>query len=202
MRSSKKARKTRETSVSLTLSLDGKGKSSIKLPKELGFLSHMLELFSFYGMFDLKLAASGDVHVDVHHLNEDIAITLGQAFSKALKDKRIVRYSSKTVPMDGSLVRISLDVSGRSYLEFSAKPARFMEKSILKSAQGYNMNYARQFLKSFVNHFPITLHVDIIKADDVHHVLEAVFKGLGLCLGEATKILAKRKKVSSTKGKL
>jgi len=201
MRSARVKRKTKETNVLLSLNLDGKGDADIKSP--IGFLNHMLELLCFYGMFDMQIKATGDIEVDIHHLNEDIGITLGGAFKKALKKKNIVRFASNIVPMDGSLVRISLDISGRPCFHLETSTVKkFLGANMLKSVEGYNINYARQFFTAFVNHFPITLHIDILKADDPHHVIEAMFKGVGLCLGQAVKVFTRRKKVSSTKGKI
>ena len=198
MRKARIIRKTKETQVYIELNLDGKGVSKISTP--IGFLNHMLELFCFFSMFDIKLKAQGDIEVDIHHLNEDIGIVLGQALRRCLRSKNITRFSSKIVPMDKSLVRVSLDISGRPLLDFEEGKAK---RFFLKGVKGYDLNYTRQFLLSLVNNAQITLHIDILKADDAHHVLEAIFKGLGLCLGEATRIITKlRGRVSSTKGRL
>ena len=194
MRKATLKRNTRETSITLKLNLDGEGRAKIITP--IGFLNHMLELLSFHANFDLEIKGSGDLEVDLHHLNEDIGIVLGKALDKTLgRRKGIVRFSSNTVPMDLSLVRVSLDISGRPCLDFQKGPAG---KFFVKDFKGYNLNYARQFLLGIVHQAKITLHIDILKADDPHHVLEAIFKGLALCLFEATRI-RKRKSSISTK---
>ncbi len=190
-------RKTKETHIYIKLNLDGKGKYKIETSNP--FFDHMLELFSFWGLFNLEILASQFKEIDFHHLNEDIGIALGQAFFKILKkNKNIKRYASKIIPMDGSLVRLAVDASGRSgiYLELGKA-----KKFFLKNIENYNLNLLRQFLKSFTDNFKITLHIDILKVDDPHHVMEAIFKGLGQALREALSPESKRR-LPSTKGKI
>ncbi len=190
-------RKTKETLIKINLVIEGKGRYKIRTTNP--FFDHMLELFSFWGSFNLKLEAHQSKELDFHHLNEDIGIALGQAFLKILKkEKNIKRYSSKIIPMDGSLVRLALDISGRPGIYLDLGKAK---KFFLKNIENYNLNLLRQFLKAFTDNFKVTLHVDILKADDAHHVIEAIFKGLGQVLKEALSCESGRK-LPSTKGKL
>ena len=190
-------RKTKETLIKINLVIEGKGRYKIRTTNP--FFDHMLELFSFWGSFNLKLEAHQSKELDFHHLNEDIGIALGQAFLKILKkEKNIKRYSSKIIPMDGSLVRLALDISGRPGIYLDLGKAK---KFFLKNIENYNLNLLRQFLKAFTDNFKVTLHVDILKADDAHHVIEAIFKGLGQVVKEALSYESGRK-LPSTKGKL
>jgi len=160
----------------------------------------MLELFAYHGLFDLSVKAKGDLDVDTHHTNEDVGITLGQAFKKALGAKKgIVRFGQSFVPMDEALsrARVVIDISGRPSLYFKSKV------KALKQARGYDINDCEEFLKAFVLHSVINMHVDIIRGKDAHHCLESVFKALARSLCEATRIEPRRgRKVPSTKGKL
>ncbi len=185
-------RKTGETSVSLRLNLDGKGKSKINSPA--GFWNHMLALFSFFGSFDLELKAEGDVYVDDHHLVEDIGICLGDAFKKALGERKgIKRFGFAAVPMDETLVHVVVDISGRPYLGFSIP--------VFKDKAGYTeIENLGEFAKAFSNHSCINLHLKLFSGQNSHHICEAVFKGLGLALKEAVKI--ESDKLPSTKGKI
>ncbi|HPP66872.1 MAG TPA: imidazoleglycerol-phosphate dehydratase HisB [bacterium] len=185
-------RNTKETSIDVKILLDGNGKSTIKCP--LGFWSHMLELFSFFGRFDITLKASGDVYVDDHHLVEDMGICIGQAFNKALKDaKGIARFGYAIIPMDETLVQVALDISGRPFLGFSIP--------IIKSRVGcVDIENLQEFMRAFTNHACINLHLKLFSGENTHHICEAVFKGLGIALRQA--IMVENKRVSSTKGKL
>jgi len=191
-------RKTKETDISIKLSLDGKGKA--KIDTGIGFLNHMLELFTCHGLFDLTVKAKGDLCVDTHHTNEDVGIALGEAFKKALKSKKgITRFGQSFVPMDEALskARVVLDISGRPSLYFKNKVKK------LKPTKEYDVNDCKQFLRAFTLNCGINMHVDIIRGEDTHHVLESIFKALGRALSEATSIDSRRgKKVPSTKGKL
>jgi imidazoleglycerol-phosphate dehydratase len=197
-RKSEIKRKTKETDISVKLNLDGKGKAAIETG--IGFLDHMLELFAYHGLFDLRIKAKGDLRVDTHHTNEDIGITLGIALKKALKLKKgINRFGQSFVPMDEALarVRIVLDISGRPSLYFNNKAKG------LKLAKVYDLNDCEEFLKAFTLHSGINMHVDIIRGKDTHHVLESVFKALGRALCNAVRIEPRRgKRVPSTKGRL
>jgi len=188
-------RNTTETKISLNVNLDGRGKSGIRSP--IGFLNHMLNLFTRHGLLDLQLKASGDTEVDIHHTNEDIGICLGLALKEALGNKEgIRRFGFASVPLDEALVEVSLDLSGRPYLKFKT------QNSKLKIQGEYDINYLTQFLQALVNNAGMTLHVEIISGEDTHHIIEAVFKALGRALKDAVSIDPRIKGILSTKGKL
>ncbi len=192
MRKSVESRKTNETDVSIEINLDGEGKSDIDTG--IGFFDHMLELLAFHGQFNLDIKAEGDLKVDTHHTVEDVGITLGKAFSKALEDKKgINRYSYVYLPMDESLSRIVVDISGRPYTIFKVKLSNY------KTGDMENQSFI-EFFKSFSNESKITLHIENIYGDNDHHIIESVFKGFGRALKEAVKITSD--KTQSTKGVL
>ena len=187
-------RKTSETNITMEINLDGSGKSKIKTT--INFLGHMLNLFTKHGLFDLKLKCVGDIEVDGHHTNEDIGICLGQAIKMALSDKAgIKRFGFASVPMDEALIEVSLDLSGRPYLKFTVHSPQ----SIVHSKE-YSLNYLKQFLQALVSNAGITLHVEIIYGEDLHHIIEAVFKAFGRALKEAVTIDPRVKGILSTKG--
>ena len=192
MRKCKIERSTLETNISLELNIDGSGKSQINTG--IGFLDHMLTLFAFHSEFDLKIQCEGDLHVDGHHTSEDIGIVLGQAFSTAIGDKKgIKRYASIFVPMDESLCRTALDISGRPYLVFEVD---FMRETIgTMDVQNF-----KEFFRAFVNNSKITLHTSVLYGENDHHKIESVFKSVGRALKEA--VLVTSNKVSSSKGVL
>ena len=195
-RKSEVKRVTGETNIKISLNIDGQGKS--KISTGIGFLDHMLELFSKHGLFDLKVQAKGDLDVDLHHTNEDVGIALGEAFKKALGKKAgIRRYGYSFVPMDEALAnaRVVLDISGRPSLFFSSK---------IKGAAPakYSMQDAKEFLKAFSSNSGINMHVDALRGEDTHHVIEALFKATARALREAVGIDKRVKGVPSTKGKL
>lgn len=186
-------RKTTETNIKIGINLDGSGKAKIKSP--IGFLNHMLNLFAKHGVFDLELDAKGDTEIDIHHTNEDIAITLGMCLKEALGKKfSIRRFGFASVPMDDSLVEVSLDLCGRPYFKLT-NPLKHTSKE-----SGYGLNYLKQFLYAFVNNAGITLHVEIISGEDLHHIIEATFKALARALKEAVSVDSKLKTIPSTKG--
>ncbi|MFH1593331.1 MAG: imidazoleglycerol-phosphate dehydratase [Candidatus Omnitrophota bacterium] len=204
-RSAKIIRKTTETKIAVDLVVDGLGKGDIKTG--IGFLDHMLTLFSFHGLFDLKLKVKGDLEVDIHHTNEDVAICLGQAFKKALGACRgIRRFASSEVPMDHARARVAIDVGNR----FSYDGIKFRDRDTepdLASIKGnrpgenYSMEDGNDFLETFAKNIGMNLHVDIVSSTDMHHMLEATFKALGIALDRATQIDPRRQKqVPSTKG--
>ena len=198
-RRSVKKRKTKETSIFVDFNLDGQGKSKIKTG--IGFLDHMLDLLTKHGIFDLTLRAKGDLHIDLHHTNEDIGITLGQAFREALGDKHgIRRFGSAFVPMDETLsrVRVALDISSRPSLYWTApkKVNQYYEH------KGYSIQDAHELIKAFAFNAGINMHVDVLKGVDPHHVLESIFKALARALEQATRIDPRIEGVPSTKGKL
>ena len=190
-------RKTKETNIQVSINLDGKGRSDVKT--EIPFLTHMLELFAKHGCFDLKVRAKGDKDIDNHQQNEDIGITLGSAFKKAIGNKMgINRYGFFYLPMDDSLARVVLDISNRPSFNFNvAKGQR-----ILKSPT-YQLNDALHFLESLTFHFGLTLHIDVLRGGDFHHVIEAVFKAFARALSSAVSLNPRApKSLPSTKGKL
>lgn len=194
-RTAEVVRKTRETQITVKLNVDGTGKCSLKT--SIGFLDHMLELFAFHGLFDLDIQAKGDLHVDMHHTNEDLGICLGQAFKKALDEcVGIRRFGSAEVPMDQARAKVAIDISNRYAFSGLKEPAT----GPLSSEEKYSLHNASDFLESFAKKMDINLHVDLIAGTDLHHVLEAVFKALGVALDQATQIDPRRKEVPSTKG--
>jgi len=201
LRKVKIKRKTSETDIQISLNIDGKGKS--KIDTGIKFLDHMFELFAKHGLFDLEIKAKGDLEVDLHHTNEDIGICLGQAFSKALGNKKgIRRFGERTIPMDDALanVRVVVDVSGRPFFNNIKSDKPYKDKDV---RGGYNLEYARHLFQSLVNNFPITLHISILEpGKDMHHLLEAIFKAAGRALDEATQLDPRVKGIPSTKGKI
>ncbi len=189
-------RKSKETAINASINIDGTGQTKIKTP--IGFLDHMLELFAFHGYFDLDLGVKGDTHIDIHHTNEDIGIVLGKAFKKALGDDKagIKRFGSAFAPMEATVGRCVIDISGRGYFKFNgAMPA-------LKGTEGYEFSHFEHFMESFALNLGATLSLTIENpSTDLHTNLETMFKSLGLALDQATTIDARRKgKVPSTKG--
>lgn len=195
VRSATIKRKTTETDISGKVIIDGKGKADIHTG--IGFLDHMLTLFGFHGLFDLTLKAKGDLKVDLHHTNEDIAICLGKAFKDALGDcKGIRRYGSKEVPMDLASAKVIVDIGGRYAFAW-----RIPSYAIsIKSPENYSLEDGKDFLDTFAKNANVNLHVEIYSGEDVHHVLEAVFKAFGIAMDEATQLDVRRKGVPSTKG--
>ena len=197
-------RKTSETEISGKLCIDGSGKADVKTG--IGFLDHMLTLFAFRGFFDLTLKAKGDLEVDTHHTNEDIAICLGKAFKDALTDyKGIKRSGFAEIPMDMARAKVSIDIGGRyaySGLKFSTATVQpnLSSISIESGEKKYSLADGSDFLESFAKHSLINLHVEICSGDDAHHILEAVFKAFGAAMDQATQIDDRRKGVPSTKG--
>ena len=192
MRIAKIERKTLETEVLVEINLDGNGNSEINTG--IGFLDHMLTLMAFHGSFDLKVNCSGDLYVDEHHTVEDIGITLGQAFSRALGDKKgIKRYSSVYIPMDEALCNTVLDISNRPYLVFNVN----FEREKVGSMDTQNF---KEFFRAFVNESKTTLHINLLYGENDHHKIEAVFKAFARTLKEGIQITSD--KVSSSKGVL
>lgn len=201
MRKSLIKRNTTETRISLNINLDGRGKADIHTP--IGFLNHMLNLLAKHGLLDLRIKASGDTEVDIHHTNEDIGICLGLALKEALGNKEgIRRFGFASVPLDEALVEVSLDLSGRPYLKVKSQKVPACRQAGKVKNNGYDINYLTQFLQALVNNAGITLHVEIISGEDGHHIIEAVFKALGRALKDAVRIDPRIKGILSTKGKL
>lgn len=190
-------RRTAETDISVSINIDGKGTSDVKTG--IGFLDHMLTLLSKHGLFDLKIKAKGDLNVDIHHTNEDVGICLGEAINKALeKRKGIKRFSQSYVPMEEDLVRVVVDISGRPNLRIDTPKEYHLETKNIT----YTLKDAKQFLKAFVTHSKMTLHISLLNATDMHHTLEALFKALARALDEATQIDKRVKGIPTTKGRL
>ncbi len=195
MRKAAIKRKTKETNISLDLNLDGRGSYSINT--SIPFLDHMLSLMCKHGLFDIKLKAKGDIAIDDHHTMEDIGIVLGKALKQALGDmKGIARYGQASVPMDEALASVSIDISGRPYFVYKVE---FPKKSKLK---GFDPDLIEDFLQAFVSNSSITLHINALYGRNIHHIIEAIFKGLGRALREAVTINPRMKGIPSTKGKL
>ena len=194
MRSATVQRKTKETNISVTLEIDGSGKYSVSTG--VGFLDHMLELFTKHGMFNLQLKCKGDLHVDDHHTTEDVAIALGKAFDKALKERAgISRYGSAYVPMDESLARCVVDLGGRSALVFKADFNR-------KKVGDLSTEMIRHFFQSFAENVKANVHVEVLYGVNTHHKIEALFKALARAMRIACEKDARVKGVLSTKGNL
>lgn len=191
-------RRTRETDISVKLDIDGRGNS--KIGTGIGFLDHMLELFAFHGLFDLVLKAKGDLNVDLHHTNEDVGIAVGEAFKKALGNKKsgIRRFGSAFVPMDEALALVVVDISGRPNLTLDISRISTERE---KRKKEYTLNDAKQLLKAFSDVLGVTLHIQIISGENTHHILESIFKALGRALDDATQP-SLRKGVPSTKGRI
>ena len=187
-------RHTNETKIDLKLIIDGNGKSEIKTG--IGFFDHMLNLWTHHGLFDLELKVDGDLEVDFHHTVEDVGIALGQAFKEAIGDaKGITRYASGLTPMDEALCQIAIDYSNRPHLEF--------KNHLPKTKVGeFDVELTEEFLRAFVNNARITLHIDILKGSNLHHIIEACFKGLGRELDKVSQIDTRKKDIPSTKGVL
>lgn len=196
MRSGNVIRETRETKIDLTIDLDGSGRADVE--SGIGFFNHMLTLLAAHGRFDLVLNCAGDIEVDGHHSVEDIGIALGQAVHKALGDKKgITRYGTFFLPMDETLVMVSLDISGRPFLVYDAGGA--MAPMIGK----YDTELTEEFLRAFAFNAGITLHVKVLYGTNSHHKVEAIFKALGRALHAAVKINPETAdEIPSTKGML
>jgi imidazoleglycerol-phosphate dehydratase len=193
-RSASLDRKTSETEITLRISLDGEGRSSIRTG--IPFFDHMLTLFSRHGLVDLDVEAKGDIEVDYHHTVEDVGLALGAAFTKALGDKSgIRRYGSAYVPMDEALARVVVDCSGRPYLAYEVP--RGVEAIGL-----FPFQLVEEFLRAFSVQAGLTLHVSILAGRDAHHMAEAIFKALGRALDVAVSRDNRVKGIPSTKGVL
>ena len=195
MRAARVSRRTAETDVSVSLALDGSGQATIATG--VGFLDHMLELLARHALFDLDLQVTGDLHVDQHHTTEDAGIALGQAFAQALGDKKgIVRYAGVHLPMDETLTRVSLDISGRPFLVFRTT---FPTEKI----GGFDTELVREFFQAFAMNGGVTLHVETFYGENSHHIAESCFKGLARALRAAVAVDPREGgRVPSTKGSL
>ena len=175
------SRRTGETDIQLDLDIDGTGISTISTG--VPFFDHMLTLFAKHGRFDLTVKAVGDIEIDFHHTVEDTGIVLGQAFLEALGEKRgIFRYGSGHFPMDETLVRVALDVSGRPFLDYRGP------EGVPHVGEKFNFTLVEEFLRAFAFNSLINLHVEIVYGRDPHHMAEAIFKGLARSIDAATQI--------------
>lgn len=189
MRRSSLSRKTKETEIKFEFNLDGSGKSEIKT--SIGFLDHMLELLAFHGSFDLKVSAKGDVHVDYHHLIEDLGIVFGKSIDKALGERvGINRYGFASIPMDEALAQVSVDLSGRAFLVYNVPFEGFI--------RDFDINLFEEFFRAIANNAKITIHVNVLYGKDLHHIIEAIFKAFAKSLKIATTVSGDV--VPSTKG--
>lgn len=191
-------RKSKETQIKASLNVDGSGKTKIKTP--IGFLDHMLELFAFHGYFDLDLSVSGDTQIDIHHTNEDIGIVLGKAFKKALGEEKagIKRFGYACAPMEATVGRCVIDISGRGFFKFNCEGPMPNQKG----TDGYEFSHCEHFMESFALNLGATLSFTLQNpSHDLHTNLETMFKSLGLALDQATTIDPRRSgHVPSTKG--
>jgi imidazoleglycerol-phosphate dehydratase len=198
MSTSRKAevvRNTGETQIRVAINMDGTGQQ--KLATGVPFLDHMLDQIARHGLIDLDIEAKGDLHIDAHHTVEDVGITLGQAFAKAIGDKKgIRRYGHAYVPLDEALSRVVVDFSGRPGLEFHVPFKRSMIGS-------FDVDLTHEFFQGFVNHALVTLHIDNLRGENAHHQCETVFKAFGRALRMAAEIDARAAgSIPSTKGSL
>ncbi len=187
-------RKTQETDISVNLNLDGTGKRAIDTA--VPFMSHMLDLWTKHGFFDLEIKGHGDVEIDDHHTTEDMGIVLGQAFLQALGDKQgIRRYGHAVVPMDEALAEVIVDISNRPHLHYDGKFP-------VETVGSFAVELVEEFLWKFALEARLTLHVRILYGSNAHHMIEAVFKALGRALDQATQYDERIEGVMSTKGAL
>ena len=195
MRQGSITRKTSETSISVTVNLDGSGKADIAT--KIGFFDHMLDLLARHSLMDLIVRCDGDIQIDDHHSVEDTGIALGQAILQALGDKKgIARYACVHLPMDEALTRVAVDVSGRPFLVFKTSFAA-------PKIGSFDTELVREFFQAFAMNAGLTLHVETLYGDNAHHIAESCFKGLARCLREALAQDEREKgRVPSTKGTL
>ena len=194
-RNSSVERNTKETQIKINLNLDGTGIS--KLESGIGFLDHMLDQIARHGLIDLEVQAKGDLHIDAHHTVEDIGITLGQAFAKAVGDKKgITRYGHCYAPLDEALSRVVVDISGRPGLELNAN----FKRALIGE---FDVDLIYEFFQGFVNHALITLHIDNLRGDNAHHQVETIFKAFARAVRMALTIDPRQAdQLPSTKGAL
>ncbi|MEO6351779.1 MAG: imidazoleglycerol-phosphate dehydratase HisB [Oxalobacteraceae bacterium] len=189
------SRNTNETQIRVAINLDGSGTQ--KLATGVPFLDHMLDQIARHGLIDLDIEAHGDLHIDAHHTVEDVGITLGQAFAKAIGDKKgIRRYGHAYVPLDEALSRVVIDFSGRPGLEYHVPFTRAM-------IGGFDVDLVHEFFQGFANHALVSMHIDNLRGDNAHHQCETVFKAFGRALRMATELDARAAgTIPSTKGSL
>ena len=197
MRSASRQRDTKETRVFVTVDLDGSGRTDVSTG--IPFYDHMLDQLGRHSGFDLTVRAEGDLHIDTHHTVEDVGIALGEAFREALGDKAGVRrFASGRYPLDEALVDVALDLSGRPFVVWEVP----LPESLPLGDPAFDPQLAEHAVASFATAAAITLHVELVRGRNVHHIVEATFKGLARCLRDAVRVDASSEGVPSTKGSL
>jgi imidazoleglycerol-phosphate dehydratase len=195
-RSASRSRTTKETSIEISIDLDGSGVTDVSTG--IPFYDHMLDQLGRHGGFDLSVRAVGDIQIDTHHTVEDVAITLGEAFAEALGDKAgIRRFASGRYPLDEALIDVALDLSGRPHVDWHVE----MPESLALGNPAFDPQLAEHVISSFATAAGITLHVELIRGRNTHHVIEATFKGLARSLRDAVRV-EDSAGVPSTKGVL
>ena len=193
-RKSKIERKTKETVISVELELDGSGRAEIETG--MPFFNHMLESFTRHGLFDIRIKAKGDIEVDYHHTVEDVGLALGEAFKDSLGDKQgIRRFGEASCPLDETLAKVVVDISGRPYLSYNVKirPGRVGD---------FDTDLPHEFFAAFANQLGMNLHMDVIRGENPHHIIEACFKSFARAMDMATQLDPRIQGVLSTKGSL
>ena len=193
-RKGKVSRKTKETSINVEVNIDGKGKYQIDTG--IGFLDHMLEQLSKHGYFDLNIKAKGDTEIDFHHTVENVGIAIGQAYDKALGDRKsIARYGSSSVPFDETLSNSHIDLSGRPYFVFDV--------NLSNSKVGdFDVELAKEFFQSLTSNLKANIHIELKYGSNNHHIIESIFKSVGKSLDMATGLDLRSNSIPSTKGNL
>ena len=187
-------RKTKETEIIVSVDIEGSGKAEIETG--MPFFNHMLDSFSRHGLFDIKLQAKGDLEIDYHHTVEDVGLALGEAFKKALGDKQgIRRFGEASCPLDETLAKVVIDLSGRPYLSYNVKirPGR---------VGSFDTDLPHEFYAAFTNQLGMNLHIDVIRGENPHHIIEACFKAFARAMDMATGLDERITGVLSTKGSL
>ena len=188
-------RKTKETNICIELNINGKGKH--KISSGIPFLDHMLTLFAVHGFFDLSLSANGDLDVDFHHTVEDIGLVLGEAFNKALGDRKgIIRYGHAVIPMDDALTFVTIDLSNRPFLVYNIPDITDIKGG------SFDIYLAKEFFRAFANKSGMNLHINVFYGENEHHVIESIFKAFGRSLDQATSFDERITNIHSTKGSL
>ena len=191
-RSATEKRVTKETDITITFCVDGKGQSNVDT--SVPFMDHMLTLFAKHGFFDLEIKAKGDLEIDAHHTIEDLGIVMGKVIQKALGDKKgICRYGCFSLPMDDTLVNVALDLSGRPFLSYNVNTP-------VDHINGIGVRLFHEFFQALTFNLALNLHIDLVRGEEVHHILEAVFKCFSKALDKATSYDERESDIPSTKG--
>jgi imidazoleglycerol-phosphate dehydratase len=193
-RTAKISRKTKETDITISVDLDGSGKTEVQTG--MPFFNHMLDAFTRHGLFDIKVKAKGDLEVDYHHTVEDVGLALGQAFKDALGDKHgIRRFGEASCPLDEALAKVVVDLSGRPYLSYNVKirPGRVGD---------FDTDLPHEFYAAFANQLGMNLHIDVVRGENPHHIIEACFKAFARAMDFATQVDPRIEGILSTKGSL